>query len=319
MRKNQTTFIAIAAVALILAFASQAQAQGFLKYVSSAPGVVDNATCSRTTPCRSFQAAHDVVLSGGQVIALDSGDFTNATNPTLFITKSVTITGQGVNAGLGASNTSISIIQIGTAGINVNLRSISISSNTNGNDAIRVQPANVILHLEKCRISYPGPNGISFDSAGGQLFVKDTSIRRAGSTALSITAGRAFIDNSRMENNSTGINATGGAKVSVRYSVFSGNVGTGMSASGAGSEISIEECLVSNNNIGLSATTGGSMTLVNSVVSHNTGKGIDTGTGPTNSNPATGTIFTRQAGVGSTNTIESNGATNDTLSAFNAT
>src|SRR5437870_843073 len=99
---------------LISCFATQAQNRVFVSGLGD-----DLNPCTRTSPCRNFQRAHDAVVSGGEVVALDSAGY----GP-LIITKSVTITGEGVMAGITAA--SGNGITIATAGITVNLSSLSI-------------------------------------------------------------------------------------------------------------------------------------------------------------------------------------------------
>ena len=99
---------------LICCFAAQAQNRVFVSGVGD-----DLNPCTRTSPCRNFQRGHDAVVAGGEVVALDSAGYGQVT-----ITKSVTITGEGVFAGITAG--SGNGITINTAGITVNLRLLRI-------------------------------------------------------------------------------------------------------------------------------------------------------------------------------------------------
>src|SRR5437879_3814434 len=109
---------------LISCFAAQAESRVFVSGLGN-----DANACTRTAPCRNFQRGHDAVAFGGEVVALDSAGYGPVT-----ITKSVTITGEGVMAGITAA--SGSGINIATAGINVNLRSLSIQGNGSGTSGI---------------------------------------------------------------------------------------------------------------------------------------------------------------------------------------
>src|SRR3954466_8436206 len=86
-----------------LMFCSLADAQATRTWVS---GVGDDANpCSRTAPCKTFAGAISKTAAAGEINALDAGGFGAVT-----ITKSITISGEGVEAGVLVS---------GTNGINV--------------------------------------------------------------------------------------------------------------------------------------------------------------------------------------------------------
>src|SRR6202171_1560782 len=130
---------------LICCFAAQAQTRTF---VSGLGG--DGNTCSRISPCRSFQRAHDVVNAGGEVIAIDSAGYGPVT-----ITKSVSIIGDGNYAGINTP--SGNGITIATAGITVDLRSLTIAGLGTATNGISVTSAGK-LHIEGCVISgFSGP------------------------------------------------------------------------------------------------------------------------------------------------------------------
>src|SRR5437660_953045 len=99
---------------LISCFAAQAQNRVFVSGLGN-----DANACTRTSPCRNFQRGQDVVASGGEVVALDSASYGQ-----LSIAKSVTITGEGVYAGITAS--SGNGVNIAAGGITVILRSLTL-------------------------------------------------------------------------------------------------------------------------------------------------------------------------------------------------
>src|SRR5262245_3838990 len=56
----------------------------------------DGFTCgAATSPCRTFQQAHDNVAAGGEIGVLDPGDYGRSSNTALFITKPVNVTNDG--------------------------------------------------------------------------------------------------------------------------------------------------------------------------------------------------------------------------------
>src|SRR5262245_36913594 len=91
-----------------------AQAQPLRAFVS-AHGV-DTNPCSFAAPCRTFQHAHDILASGGEIDVLDPAGY----GP-LNISKSISIQGHGY---AGLSVASGNAITITAAGINVNVRGL---------------------------------------------------------------------------------------------------------------------------------------------------------------------------------------------------
>src|SRR5262249_44829116 len=99
-RKGRSAMKTIAlpsTLGLVLAVCLHASpAQAILQAFVSGNGS-DGNNCTRTFPCRSFQAAHDAVNAGGGFInCLDV--FDSSTNATFNISKSVTIDCTGVFA-----------------------------------------------------------------------------------------------------------------------------------------------------------------------------------------------------------------------------
>src|SRR5262245_30104280 len=90
-----------------------AQAQSVRTYVSSAG--TDGNNCGRLTPCRTFQAAHDKTLAGGEITVLDQGNFA-----TLTITKSISI----INEGIGQASI---LVGNGDTGLTINAPSAKVN------------------------------------------------------------------------------------------------------------------------------------------------------------------------------------------------
>ena len=95
MTKSGIIIKALASLVFVLSLCGLAQAQ--LRVFVSGVGSDAN-PCTRTAPCRNFQRGHDVVTSDGEVVALDSAGYGPVS-----ITKSVTLTGDGVYAGITAT------------------------------------------------------------------------------------------------------------------------------------------------------------------------------------------------------------------------
>jgi hypothetical protein len=225
-------FIALLNAALV----STAAAQATRTWVS---GVGDDVNpCSRTAPCRTFAGAIAKTATGGEVDALDPGDFGGVT-----ITKSITLDGRGTLAGVG-------VITVNGAGAVVVLRGLSIraAGAATGINFI----AGTALHVEDCAISGAATSAIEFaPSAVGRLIVKGTAIRNNTGTGIHVTssanAATAAIEKSHVSGSTVGLHAAGTAKVSIHDSVFAGN-GIGINAEGT-AEINFDHGLVANNNV----------------------------------------------------------------------
>src|SRR5688572_19789956 len=133
-------------VFLFLATAVAAHGQGARVFVSSTGS--DTNDCSRSSPCRNFQRGHDAVTSGGEVVALDSAGY-----GALNITKSVTITGEGVHAAATGSSAGGNVITVNGAGISVVLRNLQVQSHPSAVSGNGISARNfAVLHIEDCTV-----------------------------------------------------------------------------------------------------------------------------------------------------------------------
>jgi hypothetical protein len=144
------------------AMVSTAAAQAARTWVS---GVGDDANpCSRTAPCRTFAGAISKTAAGGEIDALDPGDFGAVT-----ITKSITLDGRGTFAGSSG-------VTVNAAAVVVVLRGLSIRAAGAATGIGFITGA--ALHVEDCAIGGAATSAIDFaPSLGGRLTVKGTAIR----------------------------------------------------------------------------------------------------------------------------------------------
>src|SRR5215218_8955642 len=95
---------ALALLALIIP--ASASAQATRTWVS---GVGDDVNpCSRTAPCKTFAGAISKTAAGGEINCLDPGGFGGVT-----ITKSLTISCEGVTGGTLVSGTNAIVVNAG--------------------------------------------------------------------------------------------------------------------------------------------------------------------------------------------------------------
>ena len=241
MRKSRSSVhTSLLMFVILFTLSVAAQAQATRTWVS---GVGDDANpCSRTAPCKTFAGAISKTAAGGEINVLDPGGFGGVT-----ITKSITISSEGFEAGVLVSGTNAIIINALATDVVV-LRGLDIEGLGTGLDGIRVIGALGALHVEKCTINaFRGTNGsginIATTAAGTtKVFIKDTIVRNngqgtGGGILIHPAVGanvKASLDNVRTENNLFGLKAQDRTTVSITNSVASGNTNAGFSAQQAG-------------------------------------------------------------------------------------
>jgi hypothetical protein len=195
--------------------ATAAQAQATRTWVS---GVGDDAfPCSRTAPCKTFAGAISKTAT-----AASSTSWIRAASASVTITKSLTIDGSGGSiAGVTAVLTQGMIVNSATA--IVHLRNLQLDSPTAGSQGIN--GVNVIaasqVHIEHCVISGFSNSAVNFQTAGS-LFVNDTTIQNNTSGGIVVGNGRATIDRLFASGNGNAVVVTGPRLVSVSNSTATG-------------------------------------------------------------------------------------------------
>jgi len=246
--------------------------------VDRANGFQSRGACNMTTPCRTFQAAHDAVEPGGQIVALDSADY----GPVL-VGKSLAIIGNpGIVAGISAA--SGNGVTIAKPDMQVVLRNLHISG-VGGQDGVRVAGGSS-LTLENCVVSNFSRNGVAVDAEGTVRIID--SVVRGNFEGASVAGRNAYAEvvRSRFTGNAGNgfhVDSVGGtASASVSDSVASGNGFTGFlvtSASGIGRMSLIRSTAANNGHHGfmnrvLGAGGSASMTIRSSMASSNGAAGF---------------------------------------------
>src|SRR5437588_10916472 len=171
---------------LVIGFSTAAHAQATRTWVS---GVGDDANaCSRTRPCKTFAGAISKTASGGEINVLDPGGFGAVT-----ITKPITISSEGTEAGVLVSGTNGIIVNVPNATDVVVLRGLDIEGLGTGLNGITVITGGTV-NVENCTINHFTQNGINFAPtvANSQLRVVNTIVRSnngAGGAGLSVCSG----------------------------------------------------------------------------------------------------------------------------------
>lgn len=271
--------------------------------------------CAQATPCRSFAGALGAVMSGGEIIALESGDYGSVQ-----INKSVAL--------IGAPGKLASIVA------------------TSGAAAVAVSGAGTRAALRNLAITGAGAtHGVSMAS-GDALAVDRTTISGfpSGHGVSVNTVASVQIADSLMRDNYIGVNLTNGATANITRSKFLGNTNNGIlvggSAAATSTRADISQVLVtgSGTDWGISAQSLVSTASVRVQVNRSSISGSDRGLTASSTAGGMATLTVNrsrvsgsstglyQAGAGATlrtrgnNTLSNNGTnTSGTITSLPAT
>ena len=220
--KTRLSVHVLPAFLVLLIVSVAAHAQATRTWVS---GVGDDANpCSRTAPCKTFAGAISKTAAGGEINVLDPGGFGAVT-----ITKSITISSEGFEAGVLVSGTNGIVISAGISDVVV-IRGLDIEGLGTGLVGIKVLAAGAV-HVEKCVINHFTQIGIDFvpssaTTSTSQLFVSDSIIRDntgASSGGIRVKPGTNVsavgeIENTQLRNNQFGLRVEDNSKVTAKSS-----------------------------------------------------------------------------------------------------
>ena len=284
MRKIAFAFIALSLAMLL--YVVPAQAQATRTWVS---GVGDDANpCSRTAPCKTFAGAISKTAAGGEINVLDPGGFGGVT-----ITKSITISSEGFEAGVLVSGTNGIIINALSTDTVV-LRGLDIEGLGTGLVGIKVLTTLGSLHVENCTINgFRGTNGsgieVATTSGTTLVFIDGTIVRRNGNgTGVGVFINpsgsavvKASLNNVRLENNNAGLQVKNNSTTQVNNSIAAGNAFAGFSNAGGGTTALSLSHSVSTGNGSFGAVCGGGgtvTTVLNDMIFFGNWSGNTTGT-----------------------------------------
>jgi hypothetical protein len=196
MKTHLCTILAVASAAILYATPSQAQATR--TWVS---GVGDDANpCSRTAPCKTFAGAISKTAPGGEINVLDPGGFGAVT-----ITKSISITSVGFEAGVLVSGTNGIVVSVADTD-KVLLEGLDIEGLGTGLDGVRIIGGGKTT-IRRCSIRNFTGNGVNLvGTANARAVVEDTTILgNVGGFNMQAATGvnTAFLQRCTLDNNSS--------------------------------------------------------------------------------------------------------------------
>ncbi|MFL6198286.1 MAG: right-handed parallel beta-helix repeat-containing protein [Thermoanaerobaculia bacterium] len=302
---KRTSVHALLSFLVLLTLSAAAQAQATRTWVS---GVGDDANpCSRTAPCKTFAGAISKTAAGGEINVLDPGGFGGVT-----ITKSITISSEGFEAGVLVSGTNAIIINAANTD-RIILRGLDIEGLGTGLAGIKVLSAGAV-DVENCTIHHFTQWGIDFvptsaTTVTSQLHVNDTIIRNnlgASSGGIRIKPGTnvsavGVVENTRLNNNFQGLRVEDNSKVTAKDSSAIGNttasgfiavsnatgvtlnlfscVSTGnlngVKSDNPNATVRVSDCMIAGNGTGLATSGGGHIVTFGDVMNADTGAPTD--------------------------------------------
>jgi hypothetical protein len=248
VRGSKPVWLVVAAITLPLSAAHGLERKGVIRTFVSGLGNDANtaAFCSRPKPCRTLAAAYTVTEVGGEIVALDPGEF-----------GPITIAGR-----LSIFGTQNALIGVATGGTGVTI-------NAGAGDRI------IIKDLIISGAGGSNTKGIQLNS--GQLALSHSALKQL-STGLSVVNAKADLVDTDVVENDTGITTTGtvvdtnvfpltgptqvriawGNAIGNTKAYVMNNPGTGS----GGNKITIFEFLTSNTTAAYSTNMTGNATLV---------------------------------------------------------
>jgi len=264
--KKKLIFHALTIFVLLITCSSLAHAQATRTWVS---GVGDDVNpCSRTAPCKTFAGAISKTASGGEINVLDPGGFGGVT-----ITKPITISSAGFEAGVLVSGTNGIVVNVPNASDFVVLRGLDIEGLGTGLSGITVLTGGNV-HVENCTINRFTVSGINFvpTVSGSQLHVLDTIIRNNGNFAASTGQGilvnpssvaKADLNHVRIESNVAGLKVQGNSNTTVSDSVAANNAFAGYSGAASPAVLTIERSVAAHNGTAVLCNSGATVRMGN--------------------------------------------------------
>ena len=239
---------------VLLSAAAEAQ----VRYIAATGKDSSNNCQSAATPCRSLAHGVAATPAGGELRILDSGLYGNG-----LINKTMTISADGETVMLDNP------LSIDAASSVVTLEGLSLNGRNSVVKGIYVTNA-AAVHIKNCRVERFASNGIDSTSSNTELFVTDSVSRDNGGVGLAVrgTSAQLTVDNSRFENNASGL-AGNGVVGTITGAVISGNASDGLDW--VGGSLNVVSSVASDNGRHAYTVSGGGRMNLESSAAHGNG------------------------------------------------
>lgn len=242
---NSFVFRTIFLSLIVFSAALLVQAQATRTWIS---GVGDDANpCSRTAACKTFAGAISKTASGGEINCLDPGGFGTVT-----INKSITIDCTGTYGSILVTTGNAITINYNTGGP-VRIRGLSITGQGQGVNGIVITMGSRVYIEDSVIDGFAGSGILMQNSAAGQLYVDDTTIRNNLGFGINILPPSTLT--------STMISG------SITNSRIIGQNNTGIITQT--SDFAVSNCIISGNSTGISTSTNGTVRISGNTISEN--------------------------------------------------
>jgi Right handed beta helix region len=244
-----------------------AQAQAMSTFVSRLGS--DSGPCTAAAPCQTLQRALAKTRAGGQISALDSGNFGSVT-----INQAVSISGSGATGVLATSGVTGITINAGANDI-INLQGLDIDGAGSGANGIQFNTGGLLTIQDSVIRGFS--NGINFQPNGSSALSVGNTVVSSNSTGISFQSSATstgILNAVHLVNNGTGIAAlgassTGSASVTVQNSLVVNNGTIGI-LSGGFSAVMVANSTIAGNAVGLEAqNTGATLQVAGSTLTGN--------------------------------------------------
>jgi len=173
MKSLAYCFTLLSIIAMTMAASQPAQAQRARVFVSIHGN--DSNPCTALSPCKTFQAAHDAVLAGGEISVLDTGGY-----GTLVISKSISIVAVGVEASIAVPSGGTGITINAGASDAINLRGLIVDGAGIGPTGIVLNQAQSLM-IDNCVVRNLTSSGIALGPIfSSTIIVSDTVVADNG-------------------------------------------------------------------------------------------------------------------------------------------
>jgi len=246
---GRSSFVATAALLSSALCASPIHAASPRVFVSGLGS--DTPACgARTSPCRTFQQAHGLVPSGGEIVTIDSADYGK-----LDITKAISV----INEGAGVAATGGLTINAGWSDA-ILLRGLLIENLGSTADGVRFRSGAGVT-ISNCIVRKFASFGIAITPSSAApsavaVDIRDTLVEKNGDTGVIFggAAVKATIDGVTANANYSGVAATPdrASTFTIANSSASGNSYAGFHFS-ARASVMVRDSYAANNEYGFTA------------------------------------------------------------------
>jgi len=231
-----------------------AEAQAIRTWVSGLGS--DANPCSRTAPCLTFAGAITKTATGGEINALDPGDFGPVT-----ITKSISLIVDSVTGGVLVGSGSAITVNAGADGVVV-IRGLDINGAGTATTGIRFQSGKALFVEDTQVYGFTGDAILANLATTGEVHIASSQLRNNGGAGVQASTSSGLltvtVDGSQLMNNGVGLDARDNTTTTVTGSMVAGNSNVGLrsQADTTSAALAVADSIMTFNPIGIQVGGG---------------------------------------------------------------